>query len=89
MSVILKKFISILILFFALNRANAQDSLKLQWEVNSKKIGEGIYELKFSTPGNSGWQLYDPNISISDVPASELSFGDSSITVEKPIVVNG
>jgi cytochrome c biogenesis protein CcdA/thioredoxin-related protein len=58
----------------------AQDSTAYQWEVSSKKIADGIYELSFITPGNTKWQLYGPNEVISEVPSTELIFSDSAIT---------
>ena len=61
-------FLLILFPFFT----SAQDSTLYKWEVSSKKIDKGVYELTFSTPGNDKWQLYGPNEVISDVPAAEL-----------------
>ncbi len=31
---------------------NAQDSTAYSWEISSKKTGEGVYELSFSTKAN-------------------------------------
>ncbi len=66
----------------------AQDSTIYKWQVSSKKIDEGKYELIFSTEGSSQWQLYGPNELISDIPATELEF-DSSVTVQPPFVETG
>lgn len=68
---------------------NAQDSSAYQWTVTSKKVGDKVYELTFSTPGNSQWQLYGPNEVIIDVPALELDFGDSSVMIGKPYKEQG
>ena len=67
----------------------AQDSTTYQWTVSSKKIGEKIYELTFSTPSNSNWQLYGPNEVVSDLKAMELELGDSSITINRPFAESG
>ncbi|MBO9573408.1 MAG: cytochrome C biogenesis protein, partial [Chitinophagaceae bacterium] len=67
---------------------HAQDSTAYKWEVSSKKTGEGTYELTFSTPGNTKYQLYGPNEVISEVPSTELEF-DSSVTYNKPFAETG
>jgi thiol:disulfide interchange protein DsbD len=62
----------------------AQDSLVKvhSWKVESKKIGEGKYELLFSTPVSAGWQIYAPNQVLLDVNTTELTFADSAIKQE-------
>src|SRR6476660_5945126 len=75
-------FIAFLILL-ACNVASAQDSSAFKWKVNAKKIGEGRYELNFSTRGNPSWELYAPNQDLSGVPTTEIQFGDSIINSEK------
>ncbi len=59
------------------------------WTVTSNKTGEGIYEIRVKTAGLKDWQLYAPNQSISDVPAAELIFTTSAITVQKPFAESG
>jgi len=80
------KFIQLfLFLFFvsaAYNFLPAQDTSAVNWNLTSRKIGEGIYELSFKSSIKNGWQLYAPNQSISDVHAAELSFADSSIKAD-------
>lgn len=49
-----------------------------QWKVSSKKLSGQQYELRFSTPGASEWQLYSPQL-ISEVPTTELQFADSAV----------
>src|SRR6476659_6991529 len=76
----LKPFL--LFLFFFTSFSDfSQDSI-FHWKVSSKKIGEGNYELSFSTQGSTGWQLYSTSQSIADL-VTELKFDDSSITVQK------
>lgn len=68
----------------------AQDSTIYKWSVTSKKIGEGSYELKFTTPGAAGWQLYAPGQMVAgEVPTAELIFADSSIEVQRPFGFEG
>jgi len=57
----------------------AQDSAAFKWNVVSKKAGNGIYELYFSTKASNGWQLYGPNQDISGVPSASINFTDSTI----------
>ncbi|HLY70795.1 MAG TPA: hypothetical protein VKR53_13775, partial [Puia sp.] len=60
----------------------AQDSTSFKWEASSKKIGDHVYELHFSTDAINGWQLYSANQSISGVASAELTFPDSLIKVD-------
>jgi cytochrome c biogenesis protein CcdA/thioredoxin-related protein len=69
--------------------AFAQDSAAYKWEITSKRIQPNVYELTFTTSGNNKWQLYGPNEVVSDVPAVELQFGDSSVTMQKPFKESG
>ncbi|MBS1655827.1 MAG: cytochrome C biogenesis protein, partial [Bacteroidetes bacterium] len=62
----------------------SQDSTVLySWQVTSKKIGEGKYELTFSTPGLKGWQLYTPDQVLGQVKVADLIFPDSAITMDE------
>ena len=71
-----------LLLFFS-SKIISQDSVSVyNWKVLSKKIGEGKYELNFSTTGAKGWQLYAPNQEPGGVKTVELSFPDSAVSVE-------
>ena len=73
----------LLIFFFAMNISlYAQDSAAFNWNVQSKKISDGVYELQFKTSIKNGWQLYAPNQAISDVHTVETSFADSSIKAD-------
>ncbi len=60
----------------------SQDSTAVfPWKVTSKKIGDGAYELIFSTQPVQGWLLYSPNQLSQDIETTtELQFNDSSIT---------
>src|SRR5687768_14528844 len=68
----------------------AQDTTSsINWEVSNNKIADDTYELQFTTTGAPGWQLYAPNQLLSDVPTTELSFGDSSIQLSGAIKDSG
>ena len=68
---------------------HAQDSAHYEWNVSSKKIGEGKYELIFSTQGVPGWQLYSPSQTVPDLTTTELQFGDSAISQQGSFTENG
>lgn len=74
---------------FSSTVVKAQDSTAYKWEVAGKRIQDKVYELTFSTTGNSKWQLYGANEAIADVPSVELAFGDSSIEIKKPFKESG
>jgi thiol:disulfide interchange protein DsbD len=78
-----------LLFFFSFIAVTAQDSTFYKWEVSSSKLSPGVYEIQFRTQGNNQWQLYGPNEQISDVPAVELEFEDSSIQIKKPFIETG
>ncbi len=82
----LRLIISISIFVTALSFSGkifSQDTVSVYgWKISSNKIGEGKYELIFSTRGVKGWQLYAPNQEPGGVKTVELSFPDSSITIE-------
>lgn len=68
---------------FLLNPAFAQQPASLKgWTVESKKTGEGKFELSFHLPSVEGWQLYAPNQLLLDNKTTELQFPDSAIIQE-------
>ncbi len=75
----------LLILFFSFplicGRLFSQDSLGAihKWDISSKKVSEGQYELTFSGAVTGSWQVYAPNQTLLDVRTTELQFPDSSI----------
>jgi cytochrome c biogenesis protein CcdA/thioredoxin-related protein len=87
----MKHFLWSLIALCCINSTvvKAQDSTAYKWEVTGKKVQDKVYELTFTTPGNSRWQLYGANESISDVPSVEMELADSSIEVKKPFKESG
>ncbi len=63
--------------------AFAQDSTAVKsWKVESKKTGEGKYELTFSALIKDNWQLYAPNQILLEQKTTELKFADSNIIQE-------
>src|SRR5258705_7113103 len=59
----------------------SQDTTQVyHWKITSTKINDTTYELKFSTEGAKGWQLYSPVQTIPELVTTELKFGDSAIT---------
>jgi cytochrome c biogenesis protein CcdA/thioredoxin-related protein len=67
--------------FFVLS-LHSQDSALYKWKISTRKIGQGKYELGFSTDGVKGWQLYAPSQTVPDLTTTELKFGDSAINQE-------
>lgn len=69
--------------------ALSQDSLGAVdvWNVESKKLAEGKYELTFTGTISGGWQVYAPNQTLLDVKTTELRFADSNITQEPNFVL--
>lgn len=66
----------------------SQDSLGLKgWTVESKKTGEGKYELLFTLPDAQGWQVYAPNQAPGDVKTVELNFPDSAVTQNGEFII--
>jgi cytochrome c biogenesis protein CcdA/thioredoxin-related protein len=69
---------------------NAQDSTSIyKWKASSKKTGDKQYELKFTTDGAKGWQLYAPNQVLSEVPTTEFQFNDSAVKLRRITVDSG
>jgi thiol:disulfide interchange protein len=74
---------------FLSQNGTAQDSAGLikVWKVESKKIGDGKYELSFSSDIPAGWQLYTPNQVLLGINTTELRFPDSSIAQSGGFVI--
>ena len=84
-----QRFISVLLkltwigfAFFCATTSLAQQADSLfSWTVSGNKIGEGKYELRFSTRVQEGWMLYAPDQQLLEIPTTELKFPDSSVRV--------
>ncbi len=57
----------------------AQDSIPVQWKVDSKRIETGKYELQFTATIPKGVQLFAPNQLLLDTKTTEIVFADSAI----------
>jgi thiol:disulfide interchange protein DsbD len=76
---------SLLLLFvFTLSVTSFSQELPTvyKWKTESKKTGEGKYEILFTTTGSVGLQLYAPGQVLGEVKTAEISFPDSSIMIE-------
>jgi len=76
-------------LFLSVTGFTQDTSSVYSWKTSSKKIEEGKYELQFSTNGVSGWQLYAPNQEPGGVKTVEITFPDSSVSLEGIVTDNG
>jgi thiol:disulfide interchange protein len=76
--------VTFLLCLFLSVTVTAQDPLVPvhQWKVESKKTGEGKYELIFLAPAAADWKIYAPNQVLLDVKTTELNFADSAIRRE-------
>ncbi|MEO7922621.1 MAG: thioredoxin family protein [Chitinophagaceae bacterium] len=90
-SLLLYLFITSLGICFLSTPSLAQDSAGAvpAWQVTSKKIGEGKYELVFSGTITGDWQVYAPNQVLLDVNTTELKFADSSIVQQGDFAAQG
>jgi len=70
----------LLINFYPL-MALAQEPQKAitDWDISSKKTGEGKYELSFSGKITGDWQVYAPNQVLLELKTTELQFADTNI----------
>lgn len=68
----------------------AQDSTNSipGWKVESRKTGEGSYELLFNLPTVAKWQVYAPNQVLLDIKTTELQFSDSSVQQQGEFILN-
>ncbi len=85
----IKNIIGFLLCIFLSVSVTAQDSVAPvhSWKVESKKTGEGKFELIFSAPASPGWKVYAPNQVLLDVKTTELKFVDSSIQQEGDFII--
>lgn len=61
----------------------AQDTLPVYtWKVTGKKIADKQYELNFTASGKAENKLYAPSQDLEGVMSAELSFADSSVSIE-------
>lgn len=83
-------YLPFLFLLLINSSAFSQDSTGLKgWTVESKKTGEGKFELHFTLPDAQGWQVYAPNQAPGDVKAVELNFQDSAVAQQGDFIIEG
>ena len=75
-------FFLLLNLFSLLVAAQEPQKALTDWNITSKKLSEGKYELNFSGKITGDWQLYAPNQALLDLKTAELQFADSAIAQE-------
>jgi cytochrome c biogenesis protein CcdA len=77
----IKRTIGFLSCFFLSLSITAQDTVAPvhSWKVESKKTGEGKFELIFTAPVLGDWKVYAPNQVLLDVKTTEVKFADSAI----------
>lgn len=70
------------LLFLFAGTAFAQDPAGgvQDWKVESRKTGDGVYELSFTGVVRGSWQVYAPNQVLLDIKTTELQFPDSAVT---------
>ncbi len=68
----------------------AQDSTNALsgWKVESRKTGEGTYELHFNLPSVAKWQVYAPNQVLLEIKTTELQFSDSAVQQQGEFILN-
>src|SRR5436190_5596538 len=81
-------FFIILFLFQGIHLFS-QESLIFNWNVSSKKIADGKYELILSTQGTREWQLYSSSQTVPDLNTVEIKFEDSAIIQENALSEKG
>ncbi|HEX2846590.1 MAG TPA: thioredoxin family protein [Chitinophagaceae bacterium] len=87
----MQKLVALLFLFiFSGIGSFAQDSTNTipGWKVESRKTGEGSYELHFNLPSIAKWQVYAPNQVLLDIKTTELQFSDSSVQQQGEFILN-
>ncbi len=86
----IKSAIALLFCLYLSVIAFAQDTIQSvhTWKAESKKLGEGKYEILFSAPASGDWKIYAPNQVLLDVKTTELSFADSAIKQEGDFITD-
>ena len=85
------KVISHLLCFlFLVITAAAQDTIVPvhTWQTESRKIGEGKFELVFSAAAANDWKIYSPNQVLLDVHTTELRFADPAVKQQGDFIVD-
>ena len=85
----MKKTYFLFLAVFSCLFVSAQTDSLLKWQVQSKKIGNGLYELTAKTTVPSGWHLYGTNTAVEGLespkftPNYEKAIPQASVTYNK------
>lgn len=81
-----KFFISFILIFFSAIIAFAQTDSLIKFTIQSKKIQEGIYEIKAVGKIKLGWHLYGINPAVKDLESLKFSFNYENVkAIQAPI----
>ncbi len=72
----------LLLLFVAVHTVFSQETNTLQWQVSSKKISEGVYDIIAKTKLPSGWVLYGLNPSVEGLESLKFSSSNENIRLK-------
>lgn len=75
----MKKITLFLTLLAAASTVFSQEANLLKWQVSSKKVGEGVYNIKAKTNVPAGWVLYGLNPSVEGLESLKFSFSNENI----------
>ncbi|HCL06295.1 MAG TPA: hypothetical protein DHW64_10155 [Chitinophagaceae bacterium] len=57
----------------------SQEANTLQWQVSSKKVSEGVFDIIAKTTVPAGWVLYGLNPSVEGLESLKFSFSNENI----------
>lgn len=69
----------LVMLFVAAVMGFSQEANMLQWQVSSKKVSEGVYDIAAKTTIPTGWVLYGLNPSVEGLESLKFSFSNENI----------
>jgi len=69
----------LVMLFGTAEMAFSQEANMLQWQVSSKKVSEGVYDISARTTVPTGWVLYGLNPSVEGLESLKFSFSNENI----------
>ncbi|MBW0178662.1 thioredoxin family protein [Sediminibacterium sp.] len=69
----------LVMLFVAAGMGFSQEANMLQWQVSSKKVSEGVYDIAAKTTIPTGWVLYGLNPSVEGLESLKFSFSNENI----------
>lgn len=69
----------LLLLLVTASTVFSQEANMLQWQVSSKKVGEGVYDITAKTIIPAGWVLYGLNPSVEGLESLKFGFTNENI----------